>query len=71
MNESINNSTVDHDYTDLDLREFLDALDGATFSVSPWESDFLESTIARKEFSPKQREAIHRMIEKYASRLNW
>lgn len=54
------------EYTDLDRREFLDALDAdPNITVNDWEAQFIESTIARQTFSPAQRVAIDKMMTKY------
>jgi len=59
-------------YTDADRVAFLNALDMADFEVSDWEADFLESNLPRRHvFTPKQREAIDRMIERYGERLKF
>lgn len=56
--------------TDATRREFLDAFwetDG--IDMSKWEAEFLKSTLGKPDFSPKQQEAIDRMIDKYGSRV--
>lgn len=54
--------------------KFLIRLDQAeNVSVTDWEAKFIESHIGKAyvEFSPKQVEAIDRMIERYGSRIGW
>lgn len=45
--------------------EFLKRLDSASVTVSDWDAKFIESNLDRQWFSPKQREIIDRMMEKY------
>ena len=58
-------------YTDADRAAFLNALDMADFEVTDWEAQFLESNTERASFSPKQREAIDGMIERYGERVKF
>lgn len=58
-------------YTDLDYKEFLAALDAADFEVSDFEASFIESNLTRSTFTDKQRECIDRMIQKYQGRVKW
>jgi len=53
--------------------KFLIRLDASDVNVSDWEAKFIESHVDKPyvDFSPKQREAIDRMIEKYATRIGW
>lgn len=54
-----------------DMRDFLKKLDAADFSVSAWECEFIESNLTREHFSPKQREIILKMEERYGKRIGW
>jgi len=45
--------------------DFLKKLDKSDENVSDWEAQFIESNLDREHFSPKQREIIDRMAEKY------
>lgn len=59
---------------DKERLKFLCRLDlSDSVSVTDWEASFIESHIgeAHVDFSPKQREAIDRMIEKYGARIGW
>jgi len=58
-------------YTDGELSRFLQELDDAPVEVSGWEAQFIESNIDSFQFSPKQREAILKMIEKYGDRIGF
>lgn len=53
------------------LREFLKMLDGSDASVSDWEAQFIESNLSREHFSPKQREVVMKLMEKYGQRIGW
>ena len=52
-------------------RSFLDSLDKADITVSDREARFLDWTIDREVFTPRQRKAIDRMIEKYGEFFEW
>lgn len=54
---------------DSELRDFLKALDESSIEVTDWEAQFIESNLDNDFFSPKQREVIQRMIDKYGTRL--
>ena len=58
--------------TDERRRDFLDALD-ASDEIAPtdWECRFIESTMDMVEFSPRQREVVDAMAEKYGGMLSW
>ena len=49
--------------------DFLRALDAADFNVSDWEAEFIESNLTQTHFSPKQREIVLKLAERYAKRL--
>ena len=57
--------------TDEVRRSFLDSLDESEAGETDWEANFLDSTMERETFSPKQREVIDRMIEKYGDRVSY
>ena len=55
-----------------DIRaNFLAALDRAGVNVSDFEASFLESNLARFNFSPKQRVAIDKMMARYADKIRF
>jgi len=59
---------------DKERLKFLIRLDQAeNVSVSDWEAKFIESHISKAfvDFSPKQREAVDKMIERYGGRIGW
>ena len=59
---------------DKERLKFLIRLDQAeNVSVSDWEGKFIESHISKAfvDFSPKQREAVDKMIERYGGRIGW
>jgi hypothetical protein len=58
-------------YTDADRVAFLNALDMADFEVTDWEAQFLESNTERQVFTPKQREVIDGMIQRYGERIKF
>lgn len=49
---------------DYGRREFLDLCLDSLHLFSPWERDFIRSTYSLENFSPKQREIIHRLYYK-------
>lgn len=50
--------------------DFLADLDDAShITVTDWESSFLESVLGKTTFTPKQRESIDSMREKYRNQL--
>jgi len=51
--------------SDDERADFLKRLDRSDVSVSDWEAQFIGSNLQREHFSPKQRESIDKMIEKY------
>jgi hypothetical protein len=54
------------------LRDFLKMLDDSeAVSVSDWEAGFIGSNLTREHFSPKQREIVMKMMEKYGQRIGW
>ena len=57
------------DMSDEEMGEFLRDLDKADFEVTEWEAQFIASNLDRDYFTPKQREAILRMAEKYGDRV--
>lgn len=56
-----------------EFRRFLKMLDDAahTVSVTDWEAQFIESNLSREHFSPRQREKVMGMIEKYGKKIGW
>jgi hypothetical protein len=54
---------------DQELRDFLKALDESDINVTDWEAQFIEGNLENDRFSPKQREIVTRLIEKYGVRL--
>lgn len=54
------------------LRDFLKKLDASDdVSVSDWEAEFIESNLTRDHFSPKQREQVMKMMERYGRRIGY
>ena len=51
--------------------EFLKKLDAAPFDVTDWEAGFLDSMITKepRSFSPKQRDSIDMMRDRYEGKL--
>jgi len=63
-----------HQDVDSERLKFLIRLDNAeNVTVSDWEASFIESHIGKAyaSFSPKQREAIDKMIGKYGRHIGW
>jgi len=58
-------------YTDGELSRFLQELDDAPVEVSNWEAQFIESNIDTFQFSPKQREVILKLVDKYTERIGF
>jgi hypothetical protein len=56
---------------DLERTRFLNKLDKADVDVTDWEAKFIETGLARTWHSPKQREIIDKLIDKYGSRIKW
>ncbi len=56
-----------------EFRKFLKKLDDAadTVTVSDWHAAFIESNLSREHFSPKQREIVMELMEKYGQRIGW
>lgn len=54
---------------DQELRDFLKALDESDINVTDWEAKFIEGNLDNDFFSPKQREVVTRLIDKYGVRL--
>ena len=54
-----------------ELCRFLKMLDDSDVSVSDWEAQFIGSNLTREFFSPKQREIIMKLMEKYGQRIGW
>jgi len=54
-----------------ELRKFLKMLDNADVNVSDWEAQFIESNLSREHFSPKQREIVMKLMEKYGQRIGY
>lgn len=55
--------------TDGERAAFLDDLDNAEFSVTSWESEFIESNLDRETFTAGQRKVIDDMMDKCDGRL--
>jgi hypothetical protein len=53
------------------LRDFLKMLDEADETVSDFEAHFIESNLTREHFSPKQREIVMQMMERYGKRIGY
>ena len=53
------------------LKNFLVQLDNATFEVTDWEAKFIETCLGREHYSPKQREQIMKLIEKYGRKIGY
>ncbi len=51
---------------DEDRSDFLRALDNSRHEVNDWEAKFIGSNLDRTEFTPKQREVIDKLMEKYS-----
>lgn len=57
---------------DTNRRDFLRKLDDAkNISVDDFEARFIENNMNRSSFSPKQREIIDQMIERYGKAVKW
>lgn len=57
---------------DEELRKFLKMLDDSDrVTVSDWEAQFIGSNLTRDSFSPKQREIIQKMMDKYGKRIGY
>lgn len=54
-----------------ELRKFLKQLDESDVTVSDWEAQFIESNLTREHFSPKQREATMKLMERYGQRIGY
>jgi len=54
-----------------ELRKFLKMLDAADVSVTDWEAQFIGSNLTREHFSPKQREIVMKMMERYGKRIGY
>ena len=55
-----------------ELRRFLKLLDSTeAVTVSDWEARFVESNLDREHFSPRQREIVMKLMEKYGQRIGW
>lgn len=53
-------------WTDDQIREFLVSLDeDQELEVTPWEAEFIGNNLTRASFSPKQRNVIRKLNEKY------
>lgn len=57
--------------SDQDMLLFLIELDKSDLNVTKWEADFMASVLERRQvqFTPRQRSAIVKMMEKYDRRL--
>lgn len=53
------------------LLDFLKSLDESSIDVSDWEAKFIESNLDRDSFSPKQREAIMKLMTKYGKKIGY
>lgn len=55
---------------DTERHEFIARLDAAPFNVTDWEAGFIETCMDWEgDFTPRQRDAIDRLMEKYAHQL--
>lgn len=55
-----------------ELRRFLKMLDDSeAATVSDWEAQFIGSNLSRDHFSPKQREIVMNLMEKFGQRIGW
>jgi hypothetical protein len=59
------------DYSDEDLVDFLQSLDGSDVEVTDWEARFIASNLDATWFTDRQRESIRAMVEKYGRRIGW
>ncbi len=57
--------------SDEEMRRFLKMLDASDADISDWEMEFIESNLTRDHFSPKQRETVNKMIERYGKRIKY
>lgn len=57
--------------TDNERLDFLKRLDAALLEVTDWEATFIESCLKRSSFSPKQQDAIDKMIKNYQAKIKW
>ena len=51
--------------TDAERERYLRDLDDSDYEVSDWEASFVSSCIGREYFTPKQRQVIESLMEKY------
>jgi len=58
-------------YTDEELVDFLQALDESDTTPTDWEIQFIASHLDEIAFTPRQREAVRGMIDKYGKRIGW
>lgn len=58
-------------YTDEEMVDFLQALDSSDVEATDWEAKFIASNLDAIAFSPKQRESVLEMINKYGRRIGW
>lgn len=56
---------------DLELVKFLKKLDESDVEVTGWEAQFIESNLKATSFTPKQREVVDNLIDRYGSRIKW
>lgn len=54
-----------------ELRTFLKMLDESDVNISDWEAQFIESNMSRDYFSPKQRDVVVKLMEKYGARIGY
>lgn len=59
-------------YDDETLNDFLQSLDDAAdVDLTTFEMDFIGDNLDTYVFTPKQRDVIYEMIEKYGKRIGW
>ena len=56
---------------DLERVKFLQKLDKSDVDVTDWEAQFIASTLEKTFFTPKQREVVDKLIDRYGSRIKW
>lgn len=58
-------------YDDEQRVDFLQTLDNADVEVTDWEAKFISSNLDAISFTPRQREIIREMINRYGKRIGW
>ena len=53
------------------LKAFLTKLDSADFEVTDWEAKFIGSCLPLEHYSPKQREQIMKLVDRYGKRIGF